>query len=94
VQNETTTMRIWRHRWHVVVVDSAKQNDVAEKSVMAKIEHVYEVLKGNRTLGGVVRDSKPVDMTGETITVGAEWGKVQLILAGARLVLECEVEVA
>jgi hypothetical protein len=76
----------------VVVVDSAKQDDVAEKSVMAKIERVYTVLKGNRTLDGLVRDSKRVDMTGETITVGVEWGKISLILAGARLVLECEVE--
>jgi hypothetical protein len=87
-------MRIWRHRWHVVVVDSAKQDDVAEKSVMIKIERIHNVLKGNRTLDGVVRDSKPVDMTGETITIGMEWGKPTLILAGARLVLECEVEAA
>jgi hypothetical protein len=94
VQAETTQMRIWRHRWQVVVVDSAKQDDTAEKSVMAKIERIYNVLKDNRTLDGVVRDSRPVDMTGETITVGVEWGKVSLILAGACLVLECEVEVA
>jgi hypothetical protein len=87
-------MRIWRHHWHVVVVDSAKEDDAAEKSVMAKIERIYNVLKGNRTLDGVVRDSRPIDMTGETITIGMEWGKVSLILAGARLILECEVEAA
>jgi hypothetical protein len=92
VEAETTEMTVWRHRWHVVVVDSAKQDDVAEKSVMGKIQRVYEVLKGNRTLGGAVRDSRTVQMVGEVVTVGVEWGKVQEIVAGARLTLECEVE--
>lgn len=89
---ETFQSRLWRFRWHVVIIDSAKTDDVAEKSVMDKIERAYEVLKANPTLDGIVRDSRPVEMAGETVTIGVEWGKVQLILAAARLVLEVDVE--
>jgi len=92
IKQESLQSKLWSHRWKVVVVDSAKEDDVAEKSVMDKIERIYEVLKANPTLGGVVRDSQPVEMLGETITIGTSWNRVEWILVAAQLVLEVDVE--
>ena len=92
VSQVTIKAQRWRHRWQIIVVDSSKTDDVAEKSVMEKIQRIYEVLKGNFTLDGVVANSRPVEMVGETVTIGTEWAKPTMILAGARLVLECDLE--
>ena len=88
IVRETLQGVIWRHKWEVVVVDSSRQDDVAEKSVMTKATRIYTVLSGNPTLDGLVRDAKPVELTAETVVVATEWAKGELILAAARLVLE------
>jgi len=88
VIQETFRGVVWRHRWEVVVVESSKADDIAEKSVMAKAQRIYTVLNGNPTLDGLVRDAKPVELTAETVVVAVEWAKPELILAAARLVLE------
>lgn len=77
----------WDFNWQVVVVDVAKTDDDAEKSVMDKIEEVREILRENRTLDGLVIDSQAVAAEGEVMTVGADWGKVNQIIAAARLTL-------
>lgn len=94
ITQESLETVVWRHRWEVVVVDSSKKDDEAEKSVMDKAERIYNVLKANASLKGLVRDSKPVELTAETVTVATEWAKPELILAAARLVLEvtCQCE--
>lgn len=91
IRLEALGRELWRHDWHVVVVDVAKQDDTAEKSVMDKVERIREDLRKNPTLDGLVRDSLPVSIEGETVTVGTDWGKVTQIIAGARLTLRCEV---
>lgn len=88
IVQETLKGVVWRHKWEVVVVDSSRQDDVAEKSVMAKAERIYTVLKTNPTLDGLVRDANPTELTAETVVVALEWAKPELILAAARLVLE------
>ncbi len=92
VIRETLQGVVWRHRWEVVVVDSSKQDDIAEKSVMSKATRIYNVLSGNPTLDGLVREAKPVELTAETVVVATEWAKGELILAAARLVLEVTKE--
>jgi hypothetical protein len=87
IQPHSANTEEWDFNWHVVIVDVAKTDDDAEKSVMDKIERARVVLKGNRTLEGLVVDSQPSAMEGEVMTIGADWGKVTQIIAAARLVL-------
>lgn len=91
VQAETFDTEVWQHTWSVVIVDAAKEDNVAEQSVLAKIERAKEVLAANPTLDGLVRDLHAASMEGDTLTVGTEWGKVTQIIAAARLELRCEV---
>lgn len=82
---------VWLHEWDVVIVDSAKEDNVAEESVLNKIERARQDLAANPTLDGLVRDCRATRMEGETMTIGTEWGKPVEIIAGARLTLQCEV---
>jgi len=91
VQVETFDSEVWRHDWSIIIVDLAKEDNVAEQSVLDKIERAREVLAANHTLDGLVRDSLVTRMEGETMTVGTEWGKVTQIIAAARIMLHCEV---
>lgn len=90
IQLETFHEEVWLHEWDIVVIDAAKEDNVAMESVLSKIERVREVLAGNPTLDGLVRDSLAVRMEGETMTVGTEWGKPIEIIAGARVTLKCQ----
>jgi hypothetical protein len=87
IKAHTANTEEWDFNWHIVVVDVAKTDDDAEESVMDKIERVREVLRANRTLDGLVIDSQPVSAEGEVMTVGADWGTVNQIIAAARLTL-------
>ncbi len=69
---------------------------MGEKEVQDKIERVRAVLMANPTLDGLVRDihrmGSPMRMSGETVTVGLEWGKITKIISGARLQITYEME--
>lgn len=94
IRVESFDNEVWQHEWSVVIVDVAKEDNVAEKSVLDKIERARAILASDRTLGGLVRTSSVASMEGETTTIGTEWGRVSQIIAAARIVLRCEVEVA
>ncbi len=87
IRVETFGNELWQHDWSLVIVDVAKTDNLAEQSVLAKIERARTVLASDHTLGGLVRDSLVTSMEGETMTVGTDWGRVTQIIAAARLVL-------
>jgi hypothetical protein len=91
VKIETLEEEVWIHDWHIVIVEIAKEDDLAEQSVLDKAERAKEVLKQDHTLGGLVRDSLVTSLEGEVMTVDTDFGKITQIIAGARLVLHCEV---
>jgi hypothetical protein len=67
--------------WHIVIVQFAKADGVAAVNVMEKIERAREVLRLNRTLGGLVVDSYTTALDGEVMTAETD------VLGAARLVL-------
>lgn len=91
IEPEDTKHEVWRHRWDIVAVEIAQEDDIAEKMVTDRAERISTVLKANRTLDGLVRDSRVVRMTGENVSVGVEWGKVSYVIAAARVTLLCEL---
>lgn len=91
VRAQTFSTELWRHEWDVVIVDVAEENNVAEQSVLDKVERAREVLAGHPTLDGLVLNSQVERLEGEVMTVGTDWGKITQVIAGARLVLRCDL---
>ncbi len=96
IRPEDSRHDLWLHRWDIVLIVITEEDDVGEKEVQDKIERVRAVLMANPTLDGLVRDihrmGSPMRMSGETVTVGLEWGKITKIISGARLQITYEME--
>lgn len=75
----------WMQDFEIVIVDSFSTGNTAENNCMNTAENVIADLKGNPTLSGLVTDGESVKVDGETFIIGTEWGKVNEILAAARV---------
>ena len=73
---------VYRNHYEVIAVDLRANPEDAEASVMEITERIYNILKSNPNLNGLVADSKPIRWDAEGIPT--ERGS----LKGGRIIIE------
>lgn len=85
ISPEAMKIENWLQDFEIVIVDSLNTGNTAENNCMNTAENVVADLKANPTLSGLVTDGESIKVDGETFIIGTEWGKVNEILAAARV---------
>jgi len=81
----------WIQDFEVVMVESSKVEDVAEKAIEDKIDAARLVLDSNNTLVGLAQDADVVSIAADVGFSGTDWGHIENIIAAGKLVYRVQI---